>query len=156
MEIIKLTNVKNEEFEKIFRDYYKEDGIELKPDTKVFDEIQRSLDKDYCKVLALRNDGKLIAFIMYEIVKLSTEDKFFKQKLGFVREIYVLPSERNKGFSKVLMQNVENYFIEHGIKRSILNAHENMYEFYFKQGYYIDETYKCGNELKCLFKDLKK
>lgn len=154
MELVKLINVKDEEFEKIFRDYYKEDGIELRPDTTVFDEIQKGLEEHGNKILTIRKDGKLIAFIMYQIVKLSTDNNFFKQKLGFIRELYVIPSERGKGYSKILTQNVEEYFIEHEIQRTILNAHENMYDFYFKQGYYIDETYKCGNELKCLFKNL--
>ena len=154
MELVNLTNVKTEEFEKVFREYFIEEGINLRPDTTVFDEMQKGIEEHGVKILTIRKDDKLIAFIMYQIIKMTALDEFFKQKLGFIREFYVIPSERGNGYSKVLTQNVEEYFKRHEVDRIILNAEEEVYEFYFKQGYYIDETYKSANNLRCLFKDL--
>lgn len=154
MEFKELKNAKDEEFKKVFREYFACVGINLKSDTLIFDEIQKDIDENGVKILTIRKADKLIAFIIYQEIKMKGLDGFFKQKLGFIREFYVMLSERGNGYSKLLSQRVEDEFKKHNIKKVILNAHEDMYDFYFKQGYYIDDTFTCANELKCLFKEL--
>ncbi len=145
---------KSEEFKKIFTEYYLGEGITLNKDTKVFDEIENSSKKAGTKCVVCKIKDKLVGFILFRIVKMRDEKKFFKYNFGYIEELYVLESERNKHIATKLIEQFENYLKQNNIKTIILTAEEKVYDFYIKKGFEEDNSMTCANELKCFIKTI--
>lgn len=154
MDFIEFNEFKSENFEIIFRKYYLEEGIKLKKDTIVFDEIQKSSDEGKTRCFCVVENDNIIGFIMYKIMELANENKFIKHYVGHIEELYVVKEKRKQGLGKSLLVKVEEYMKENNVKKLFLTAREHMYDFYKKLGYFIDESYVCANKLKCFFKSL--
>ena len=154
MEFVEINNFKSKTFEKVFREYYLEEGITLKENTIVFDEIQKSHDAGKTKCISLMENEEIIGFIMFKIMELSNDNGFIKEYIGHIEELYVIDKKRKQGLGKSLILKVEGYMVENNVKKLFLTAREHMYDFYIKLGYYIDESYECANKLKCLVKSL--
>ena len=154
MNIIDFSDFKSEKFEKIFREYYLEEGIKLREDTIVFNEIQKSSDEGKTKCFCFVENEEIKAFVMYKIMELANENGFIKHYVGHIEELYVVSEKRMQGIAKMLLNKVEEYMREKDVKKLFLTSREHMYDFYKKMEFYIDESYICANKLKCLFKSL--
>ena len=145
---------RSEEFKKIFTEYYLGEGITLTEDTKVFDEIENSSKKYGTKCIVYKNADKIAGFILFRIVKLRDEKKFFKYNFGYIEELYVTENERNKHVATKLIEQCENYLRQNKIKTIVLTADEKAYDFYIRKGFEEDDIISCENKLKCFKKKL--
>lgn len=147
----------NEEFQQIFRKYYaEEEKIILKPDTTIFDEMQKKYDEGKEHAFIIEKNGKMVAFILGRKYRLEAPGKFIAQTIGFIEELYVLPEERNQKFATRLIQESCNYFLKNNITKVVLTTEEHNYKFYQKMGYEIDKTYECANKLSVFSKDIER
>ena len=64
----------------------------------------------------------------------NIEKLFFEEKYGFIREFWVDPTYRHRGYGTELLHLAENYFCENGIKQSILVT-KTAESYYLKNGY---------------------
>jgi GNAT superfamily N-acetyltransferase len=96
-----LEDFKNPEFITIFVEYFRELGYNLKEDSDIFDLMKKDNQDNGMETLLLFDDGKLCSFIMFQINVLN--DWLFKKTEGFIREFFVSPSYRSKGYGKLLL-----------------------------------------------------
>lgn len=143
---------KSEEFKEIFTDYYLSEGITLKENTKVFDEIENSSKNFGTKCVVYRKANKIAGFILFRIIKLRDEKKFFKYNFGYIEELYVVENERNKHVATKLIEQFEIYLNQNKIRTIVLTADEKVYDFYKKKGFKEDNSLTCENKLKCFIK----
>lgn len=145
---------KSEEFKKIFTEYYLGEGITLSEHTSVFDEIENSSKKHGTKCIVYKKSDKLAGFILFRVIKLRDETKFFKYSFGYIEELYVIESERNRHIATKLMDLFEDYLKQEHIKRIVLTADENIYDFYINKGFEVDDSMSCVNKQKCFTKKI--
>ena len=150
-----FNDFKSKEFKKIFKEYYLGEGITLTEHTKVFDEIENSSKRLGTKCIVYKKANNIAGFILFRLVKLRDEKKFFKYNFGYIEELYVIESERNKNVATKLMEQFENYLKQNKIKTIILTAEEKVYDFYVKKGFEEDNSIFCENKLKCFIKKYK-
>lgn len=80
-------------------------------------------------------DNSLVGFVMFQI-----ERGLFEQDVtrGFVENLYVVPSERNRGIGTALLERAEAHLKRDGaevIALSVMAENEAAREFYRKRGY---------------------
>ena len=143
---------KAEEFKAIFTEYYLGEGITLSENTTVFDEIENSSKKYGTKCIICKKADKIVGFIMFRIVKLRDEQKFFKLNFGYIEELYVVEDQRNKHIASKLIEQFENYLRQNKVNTIILTAEEKVYDFYKNKGFVENNLITCENKLKCFTK----
>ncbi len=153
---VEFFDYKSESFKKVFTEYYAYEGITLKPDTTVFDEITNSALSGNTKTYALVENGNVEAFIMFQILKLKTENNFFKHKILHIEELYVTEQKRNQKIATKLISKVEEFAKSKNVNIILLTAREEVFKFYEKLGYAKNNAYECGNKLQCFTKELFK
>lgn len=80
-------------------------------------------------------DNSIVGFVMFQI-----ERGLFEQDVtrGFVENLYVVPSERNRGIGTALLERAEAHLKRDGaevIALSVMAENEAAREFYRKRGY---------------------
>lgn len=151
---VDFNNYKSDAFKKVFTEYYAFEGITLKPDTAVFDEITNSANNGETKTFALIQNENIVAFIMFQILKLKTENKFFKHKVLHIEELYVIEEKRNQKIATALINKAEQFAKTQNVGLVLLTARPQVFEFYEKLGYRKNNAYECGNKLQCFTKEL--
>lgn len=151
---VNYQDYKSEQFKKVFTEYYKHEGVTLKPDTTVFDEIEQSAQQGKTLTYAVMEQDNIVAFIMFQVLTLKSDNKFVKQKLGHIEELYVVKQKRNQKIATQLLVEVEKYFKSQNIDIIFLTAEPHVFEFYRKLGFKHNNTYNCANNLQCLTKDI--
>lgn len=138
-------------FERAFRLYFAEMGIELKEEQwpALFEEMNR--EGGNAAYVRLAPDGEVIGFIQFTMIELT--NWFFKWPMGFVREFWVNQSFREQGFGRELLQKTEAYFAAHGAARSILTT-DLAEAFYLHCGYQKAPDIAALNEDTVLMKTL--
>jgi len=154
MEIKSFNDFKSEKFKKVFTEYFFEEGITLKENTTVFDEIQNNANEGKTKAYVIENNDRIIAFIMYRVYNIKSNNKFLTHTFGYIEELYVVPEERNKKLASMLINRVESEFKANNIYKIALTSEPEVYDFYKKLGYNIDNSYSSANNLKCFVKDI--
>lgn len=154
MDLVQFSDFKSEQFQEIFREYYLEEGIVLRENTMVFEEIQKSADKGNTKCFILLESEKIIGFIMFKTIQLNNDNGFIKQNIGHIEEVFIDKNNRKKGYGKLLLLRVEEYFKNINIKKIFLTARTQVHSYYCNLGYFVDDSYICANNLKCYFKSL--
>ncbi len=154
MEFVKYTNYKSDEFKKVFTEYYKYEGITLRPDTTVFDEIEASANNNETFTYALIVNNEIKAFIMYQILELKTPNKFVSHRVGHIEELYVVEDYRNKHIATSLIKQVELDVKQNNVNLMFLTAEPKVFKVYEKLGYTLNSNYTCLNKLQCLTKQI--
>lgn len=134
-----ITDFLDIRFQKAFKKYFKELGIEVKDWDGLFNEINE--DKNTRTIVRMKNDD-VVGFIMFQPVVF--ESWFFEEKCGFIREFWVSNDHRNLGYGSDLLNQVESYFKNQEIYRLILTT-DTAEEFYFKHGYKLLKSCKAKN-----------
>ena len=134
-----ITDFLDIRFQKAFKKYFKELGIEVKDWDGLFNEINE--DKNTRAIVRMKNDD-VVGFIMYQAIVF--ESWFFEEKCGFVREFWISNDLRNLGHGSDLINQVESYFKNQEIYRLVLTTH-TAEEFYFKHGYKLLKSCKAKN-----------
>ena len=144
MTILELSNFYDERFKQCFRAYFLEIGIHLKENTDVFDEIAKSYEKEKMRTFVIEEEKQFAGFIMLQPERLQSG--FFEEQVGFIRELWIAPSFRQRGYGKQLMEIAENYFKKCEVRKLILTYEENAFGFYKSLGFHEDDAYKAKNE----------
>ena len=152
MEIFELNDFYDVRFWNAFRSYFQEIGVNLREDTDVFDDITESHERENMRTFAVGGETGLAGFIMVQPECLK--GSFFEERVGFIRELWVSPAYRNRGYGRDLMNRVEAHFREMGISKLILTYEEEALPFYRKLGFVPDGSYQAKNEGNILIKPM--
>ena len=100
----------------------------LKPFEKIISEISQKVKDGYSKVDVIIENGRIIAFCQYTI----------EQNLGKLEYLAVLPEYRKRGYGRILMDRVLQYFKAKNIVRielKVVYGNNNAKEFYEYYGF---------------------
>ena len=136
-------------FQDSFKEYFKELEIEFED----WEDLFRQMNEEKDNIAIVRVDAEeTVGFIQFKIDYL--ENWFFKEEIGFIREFWVSSKYRNKRQGASLLKSAEDYFLEKKIYKTILTTYTAS-NFYIKQGYRKDESYKGLNNQDVFVKILK-
>ena len=155
MNYVEIIDFYDGKFKKIFEEYFKELGVTLKENTTLFSEIEESYHKENMKCLALVDEFGIVAFIMYQIEKFKSSSNFFEETVGYIRELYVKPNNRNFGIGSNILKKCESEFKKENVYKLLLTFEPSSFEFYIKNGFIEDNSYTPKNKMRCLIKLLK-
>ncbi len=150
MNLIEINDFYGEAFKACFRAYFLEIGIRLREDTDVFDDITASYKNEQMRTLAIEDGGALAGFIMFQPEHL--QGGFFEENAVFIRELWISPDYRRRGFGKLLIESVEERFKPQGAGKLLLTYQENALGFYEKLGFRPADTYKAKNNHRVIAK----
>ncbi len=142
------------QFQMAFHKYFAEYGITLKPDTDVFDELIKAEKTEGLQSIGLMHSKELLGFVLYQIETFESNSSFFKQKVGYIREIWVNKDYRGQKLGTKLMEEVYTRLRNVGVCKVLLTYDEDAIGFYEKLGYEYDDSYEAKNKLKCIVKVL--
>ncbi len=149
MDCIVISDFKNERFQRVFKMYFQEFGINVRDWDGLFEEMNS--EEKIEALLCLEQDGEVIGFIQYQFIQLA--HSFFEEKLGFIREFWIDNEHREKGYGTSLLKKTEDYFKEKGIHKTILTS-DTEEEFFVKRGYKKDESINAKNNDNVYIKEL--
>ena len=141
-----LCDKTQEEFKKLFTDYYTELGCD--------ENIPHLLDEYIIPDLLaglicieLLKDGEIFAgFIIYQVDDIGN-DWNVREGWGDIREIYVIPSLRRSGLGKFMLYTAEMKLREDGINKSYCLPNDEAESFFTHCGYVRGNLY--NEELDC-------
>lgn len=150
MKDILITDFTNCIFQKAFKLYFNELGINVKNWDALFAEMNE--EKDNIAYIRLSESDQIIGFIQFKPITLSSW--FFESHMGFIREFWIAGEYRGKGCGRDLLGLAEMYFRDNGIFKSILTTGTASI-FYEKNGYTKDITIIAKNRDDVYIKELK-
>ncbi len=146
-----ITDFQNDDFQKAFKEYFSEIGVQIKNWDGLFAEMNN--DKNATNFAYLRKDSdNVIGFIQFAII--SAGNWFFKSKVGFVREFWIKNNMRNLGCGRELLNLAEKHLKGYGINHIVLTTH-TAEKFYIKNGYSKNENIIAINNDCVYTKNLK-
>lgn len=121
-------------FKKAFCEYYEELGCEDEPH-HLFDEyvLPDLEDELFCVGVALLN-GELCGFIVFQVDAQGNE-WCFREGDGDIREVFVLPSYRNEGVGKALVEFAQTELSALGVKSAFVLPTEESESFFASCGF---------------------
>lgn len=141
-----LRDADKAEFTELFKDYYRELGCTDDVPHLVDEYILPDLIAGLLKIDVLKENGTYAGFVVYQVDDVTC-DWNFKENWGDVREIYVIPSLRLKGYGKFMLFTAEMRLKDEGITRAYALPTENALAFFDACGYRKTDEY-C-DELDC-------
>ena len=151
MELIFISNFKNEKFISAFKTALEEFSIDLSKLGTYIEEFNAAGDI-YAYVL-LNEKGESIGMIQFQKTVLSNE--LLNEEYGLIREFWIAPEHRKQGCGSLLLKKAESYFVENNLCYSILSSREEAVDFYRKNGYTKKENARSFNGMIVLEKELK-
>ena len=121
-------------FKKLFTDYYAELGCDDDVNHLVDEYIIPDLLSGLIGVDLLKDGESFVGFVVYQIDDIDNEWNF-KEGFGDVREIYLSPSSRGKGFGKFLLYSAEMKLKEAGATKAYCLPYEGAAGFFEACGY---------------------
>ncbi|MDE6441861.1 MAG: GNAT family N-acetyltransferase [Clostridia bacterium] len=145
-----LTDKTKEQFYKLFEDYYKE--LDCADDTAhLLDEyILPDLLAGLISIDILHDGNAYVGFVIYQIDDI-TNDWNLKEGCGDIREIYIAPEARKKGYGKFLLYAAELKLFESGAKSVYCLPYESAVPFFVHCGYSDSQEY--NEDLDCFIYD---
>lgn len=120
-------------FKELFCNYYAELDCEDDP-LHLFDEyVLPDLEAGLFDV-AVADDGLIAGFAVFQIDDIIN-DWNFKEGCGDLRELYVAPAFRNRGFGRKLLEFCENRLLQSGAAEIYTLPVEESESFFLKNGY---------------------
>ena len=140
IKVAPLTDAFTENFKTLFTEYYTElDCGENVP--HLLDEyILPDLLAGLIRIELLQEGEKFIGFVIYQVDDIDN-DWNFKEGWGDIREIYVSPDCRKKGYGKFLLYTAEMKLKESGIPRAYCLPYEKSVPFFTACGYKKTDGY---------------
>ena len=145
-----ITDFSEPLFQAMFKKYFAELGINVKDWDGLWAKMNAPGETNLAYIRLCENEP--IGFIQFTNIML--EDRFFKEKLGFIREFWVDEKFRKHGHGIELLSLAEKYFSDNGIHRVVLTAEKNEQHFYLKRGYRICEDMEAKNGMAVSVKDI--
>ncbi|MDD4164176.1 MAG: GNAT family N-acetyltransferase [Eubacteriales bacterium] len=145
-----ISDFTNHHFQKAFKLYFDELGINVKDWEALFNEMND--EKDSRAYVRFTDTYDVVGFVQFKPIVLS--NWFFSVQLGFIREFWVAKEYRSTGNGKSLLHLAEAYFKENGLQKSILTT-DTAEKFYEKNGYVKDSTIIAKNKDDVFVKELR-
>ena len=148
LNLLWVTDTKTPIFSNLFREYFQELGINLKGDTKVWEEMNNDMNKYDIKTFVLLEDDEVIGFSMFQV---DTKENpwCMYEGAGDIREFYVKPAYRNNGYGTSMFELVKDYFIKLGIEEIYITTSLDDGElFWIRQGFQDTGIINSKNKLK--------
>ena len=141
--MIRVTPLRDDlrgDFEKLFSDYYAELGCT--DDTKhlVDEYVIPDLLAGLLSIDVLFAEGSFAGFIIYQKDDIDNEWNF-KEDWGDIREIYVAPPFRKKGYGRFLLYTAEMKLKESGVQKAYCLPYEDAVPFFSACGYVKTDEY---------------
>jgi ribosomal protein S18 acetylase RimI-like enzyme len=98
--------------------------------TQELRDADRSRDE---ALFVLERDGQVCGFLWLSLIPTMTEPY-----VGFIKNIYLLPSQRGKGLGLLLLEKADEWFLNRGVRKAQLTAstvNETAIKLYEKVGY---------------------
>lgn len=150
MDTIFISDFKNEKFISAFKSALHEFSVDLsKFDSYI--EGFNAAENTYAFVLVTQQ-GEAIGMIQFQKTKLSNQD--ITMEYGFIREFWIAPAYRKKGYGSILLKETEYYFIKNDISVIILSSRPESIEFYIKNGYKEKKNAQSFNKLTVMEKQI--
>lgn len=131
MELIFISNFKNEKFISAFKTALQEFSVDSSKLESYIEEFNAA-GNIFAYVL-VNEKGESIGMIQFQKTELSND--YIKEEYGFIREFWIAPDYRKQGYGTMLLKEAENYFSKSGIDCAILFSRPEAEVFYQKQGY---------------------
>ena len=145
MDMEEIRDFTDPEFQEVFRTYFAEIGVNLKPDTDIWDEIAASAEKEGMVCRALRREGAIAGFILFQPDELRSRTGFFTRPVGFIRELWVRPADRGQGLGRALVEHAAAELEASGAAELILTYDPDAFGFYQKLGFREDPACTAKN-----------
>ncbi|MDE7220344.1 MAG: GNAT family N-acetyltransferase [Oscillospiraceae bacterium] len=147
---ILLTDFTDPRFRAAFQAYFAELKIPVQDWDSLFQEMNdEGTNRAY--LLPDRWNGAS-GFLQFQLTGFS--NWFFTEPFGFIREFWVAPALRRRGYGSLLLDMAERYFVEHGAYRALLTA-DDAVDFYLARGYRKAPGVTAKNDMEVLTKTLR-
>ena len=149
VDTILLSDFTDPRFCAAFRAYFAELDIPVRD----WDGLFREMNGEGNNRAFLLLDGEETAgFLQFQMNAFS--NWFFEEPFGFIREFWVAPGYRRRGYGSLLLERAENYFLDHGAHRVLLTAGPDAVDFYLAGGYEKAPGIRAKNQMEVLVKAL--
>ncbi len=84
-------------------------------------------------LFVLEREERVCGFLWLSLIQSMTDPV-----VGFIKNVYLVESERGKGLGKLLLQRADEWFLDHGVRKAQLTAstvNETAIKLYEKMGY---------------------
>lgn len=142
-------------FEKLFCDYFTELDCEETPLPLFTDRLLPDLKAGLFDVGVCEVDGAVIGFVIFQIDDILN-DWNFKEGFGDVRELYVAPAFRRRGFGTALLRFAENALVKSGATEVYTLPVEECESFFADRGYTDSGEYCAYADNKVFGKNIDK
>lgn len=121
-------------FKKLFCDYYTELDCEEAPLPLFNDRLLPDLKAGLFDVGVCEEGGAVVGFVIFQIDDILN-DWNFKEGFGDVRELYVAPAFRRRGFGSALLRFAETSLAANGASEVYTLPVEESESFFISRGY---------------------
>ncbi len=125
-----IDDFKDARFQKAFRQYFTQLGMNIKNWDALFDEMNHQ--EGNLAFLRMSENEEIIGFLQFQPGEMT--HWFFQEPIGFIREFWIAEAYRGKGHGGGLLALTETYFKERGIGRLLLTA-DDAESFYLRHEY---------------------
>ena len=132
LQIVTDINATDDVFKSLFRQYF--DGFGFSFPDKGFIHMSKDVIQYDIKISILYLKDEPIGFAMYQIDRLDNP-WFMYENVGDVREFFIVPKHRKKGYARFLFQSVKAYFLSKNVKDIYLTS-DDTGEFWEKLGFH--------------------
>lgn len=146
---ILLSDFNDPRFRAAFRTYFAELGIPVRDWDGLFGEMNE--EGNNRAWLLADESGGAPGFLQFQITGFS--NWFFEEPFGFIREFWVDPAHRRRGYGKLLLDLTEAHFAEQGARRVLLTA-DAAAAFYLARGYKKAPGIRAKNKMEVFVKSL--
>ena len=140
IKVTPLTDLQTENFTALFKCYYAELGCADDAEQLVQEYVLPDLLAGLLHVDLLYDGGGCIGFVIYQKDDIDN-DWNYKEGWGDMREIYVAPFARGRGYGKFLLYTAEMKLKDAGADRAYCLPAENAAEFFTACGYSRTDEY---------------
>lgn len=131
-------------FMNIFKCYFNELKINVESWNNLFEEMNNSILKMGLQTMILLEGKQTMGFIQFQVEELR--NWFFKEKIGFIRELYVCNEYRNNKYGTQLVNKAFEHFTQNNVYKVLLTTN-TAERFYLKIGFRRDDSYQAINEI---------
>lgn len=146
--VIFLSDFTDPRFQAAFQTYFCDLDISVKDWDGLFQEMNEEGNNLAC--LLLNEEGTVSGFLQFQMTAFS--NWFFEEPFGFIREFWVAPALRRRGYGSRLLAQAEDYFLEHGAHRVLLTADPDAVDFYLARGYEKAPGIQAKNKMEVFVK----
>jgi GNAT superfamily N-acetyltransferase len=141
-----LTDERQPQFKQLFTDYYNELGCEENIDHLLDEYVLADYNAGLLYIDLVDDEDECVGFVIYQIDEITNEWNF-KEGWGDIREIYLTPSARKKGYGKIMVFAVELKLMEQGALNAYTLPPEDVSGFFKACGYEESQEHNC--DLDC-------